>query len=352
MAKISILIPAYNAEKYFEECMESVLNQTSCVNIEIVIVNNASTDHTKELIDKYTSKVSFIKPVHLESNVGLFMSRHIAINTASGDYCVFLDSDDLLAPNAVETIHKDIEEKNSPDVILYRHTVFGDVKKSEISVNLLGCDCCILCNDIERNKIIYTFCATDSINNIWIKAVKRKKALEFSNYEDYSQIKYGEDKLNSIFYLKNSSIAYEPAPLYFYRQRGDSISKTFQLDRFFQIQLSNKVLFSELVNNSNFSKIQIEDIVRYKKNSNMHLLALCCSKNELKSAQNIKYLNNISDDLYRSGIFKNVKSGVLWDAVYNAFIRKNYNFIIALNKMLSIYSKIKYLLSGAKQNDK
>lgn len=352
MAKISILISAYNAEEYFEECMESVLNQTSCVNIEIVIVNNASTDHTKELVDKYASEVSFIKPIHLESNVGLFMSRHIAINTASGDYCVFLDSDDLLAPNAVETIYKDIEENNSPDVILYRYTVFGDVKKRQISVNLLGCNRCVLCNDIERNKILYTFCATDSINNIWIKAVKRKKALEFSNYENYSQIKYAEDKLNSIFFLKNSSIAYEPAPLYFYRQRGDSISKTFQLDRFFQNQILNKVLFSELVNNSNFSKIQIKDIVRYNKNTNMHLLALCCSKKQFKSAQNIKKLNSISDDLYRSGIFKNVKCGILWDKVHNAFISKNYNFIIALNKMLSIYSKIKYRLSGAKHNDK
>lgn len=111
MPKVSIIIPVYNVEEYLERCLDSIVNQT-LKDIEIIIVNDGSTDGSKEIIQKYTSEYKNI--VYLEKeNGGLSSARNYGIPYAKGEYIGFVDSDDYVELTMYEKMYnKAIEEKS------------------------------------------------------------------------------------------------------------------------------------------------------------------------------------------------------------------------------------------------
>lgn len=96
--KISIVIPVYNVEKYLQNCLDSVLAQT-LTDIEIVCVDDGSTDNCGKILDKYVAKDSRIKVIHQE-NAGTHLARKAGVSASTGDYLMFLDSDDEFTPDA------------------------------------------------------------------------------------------------------------------------------------------------------------------------------------------------------------------------------------------------------------
>lgn len=100
---ISIIIPVYNAEKYLNACIDSVLNQTYS-NIEIVLVNDGSKDSSGEICNQYQSNDSRIKVIHLE-NGGVSRARNKGIEVCSGEYITFVDSDDTIDPDYIKSFH-------------------------------------------------------------------------------------------------------------------------------------------------------------------------------------------------------------------------------------------------------
>jgi glycosyltransferase involved in cell wall biosynthesis len=108
MAKISILIPVYNVEKYLKRCLDSVINQTM-QDIEIICVNDGSTDHSLSILEEYASKDSRIKIISQE-NKGLLATRKVCIHYATSEYCMILDSDDWLELNTCEMTYHYIQE--------------------------------------------------------------------------------------------------------------------------------------------------------------------------------------------------------------------------------------------------
>lgn len=108
---VSIVMPAYNVEKYIEESIESVLYQTY-LNWELIIVNDCSLDNTYKIIKKYHKKDSRIKSYSLLKNQGVSNARNIAINNAKGKYITFLDSDDIWLPEKLSRQIKFMEENN------------------------------------------------------------------------------------------------------------------------------------------------------------------------------------------------------------------------------------------------
>ena len=105
--KFSVLIPIYNTEKYLEECLQSVLNQTY-QDFEIIIVDDGSTDSSGALCDDYQKDYpEKIKVIH-NKNQGQLASRCIASQQAKGQYCIFMDADDLLIDIALETINNNM----------------------------------------------------------------------------------------------------------------------------------------------------------------------------------------------------------------------------------------------------
>ena len=99
---VSIIIPIYNVEKYSDECITSVINQTY-KNIEIILVDDGSPDNCGKICDNYALKDKRIKVIH-EKNGGLSFARNTGLNIATGEYVYFLDSDDYLTDNAIELL--------------------------------------------------------------------------------------------------------------------------------------------------------------------------------------------------------------------------------------------------------
>ncbi|MBR2883464.1 MAG: glycosyltransferase family 2 protein [Clostridia bacterium] len=103
MDLVSIIVPVYNVEKYIHQCIDSIINQTY-KNIEIILVDDGSPDNCGKICDEYAEKDSRIKVIHKE-NGGLSDARNHGIDAATGDWLMFVDSDDWLHNHTVEKLH-------------------------------------------------------------------------------------------------------------------------------------------------------------------------------------------------------------------------------------------------------
>ena len=99
---ISVIIPVYNVEKYLNKCITSVVEQTY-KNLEIIIVDDGSTDQSPEICDEWKKRDSRIQVVH-SSNGGAGKARNTALDMATGDYVTFVDSDDYIAPQMYQVL--------------------------------------------------------------------------------------------------------------------------------------------------------------------------------------------------------------------------------------------------------
>lgn len=131
--KISILVPVYNTEKFLNKCLDSLIYQT-LKDIEIILVNDGSSDLSPVILDNYKNKDSRIKVITLEKNEGLARARYHGIKEASGKYLMFVDSDDYLELNACERAYEAIE-KYKVDILHFSTNIipFGLVDIKEIS---------------------------------------------------------------------------------------------------------------------------------------------------------------------------------------------------------------------------
>ena len=109
--KISVVVPIYNVEKYLERCINSIINQTY-KNLEIILVDDGSTDNSGKIADKYKKIDSRIKVIH-KNNGGLSDARNKGITIASGKYISFIDSDDYIAEDMISYLYKLIKDNNS-----------------------------------------------------------------------------------------------------------------------------------------------------------------------------------------------------------------------------------------------
>ena len=113
---VSVIIPVYNVEKYLEECIDSVLAQTY-QNIEIILVDDGSTDSSGLICDRYAEKNTNISVIH-QKNSGLSAARNSGLNKANGDYIYFLDSDDYISADAIEKLFS-IAENDKSDIVFF-----------------------------------------------------------------------------------------------------------------------------------------------------------------------------------------------------------------------------------------
>ncbi len=112
---VSIIVPVYNAEKYLHRCIQSMLDQTYSL-LEIILIDDGSTDKSLEILYKYAKKDSRIKVIHQE-NGGISMARNAGLRASTGEYITFLDNDDWLPLNAIEYLYKRMMETNAELVI-------------------------------------------------------------------------------------------------------------------------------------------------------------------------------------------------------------------------------------------
>jgi glycosyltransferase involved in cell wall biosynthesis len=131
--KVSIVIPVFNVEDYLDECLLSAVNQ-DYGNIEIIIVNDGSTDSSGEIIDKFKSQYPNIQSVKTK-NKGQSSARNLGLEMATGDYILFLDSDDWFDKNTVSLCIQKITKYNL-DIVLFSADVFFDGEVAENKTEL------------------------------------------------------------------------------------------------------------------------------------------------------------------------------------------------------------------------
>lgn len=125
---ISVVVPIYNTGLYLQRCIESLINQ-SYENIEVILVNDGSTDNSKQICDGYKEKDTRIKVIH-KKNEGVSRARNTGIHQSSGQYVCFVDGDDFVMQDYVEYLHDLIGEKSE---ISLTTDMFGNFSKNQVS---------------------------------------------------------------------------------------------------------------------------------------------------------------------------------------------------------------------------
>ena len=131
---VSIITPCYNSEKFLDECISSVLNQTY-QNWEMLIVDDNSSDNSSILINSYSKKDERIKPLYLNDNIGAAMARNKAISKAKGKYLAFLDSDDVWLPKKLE-VQTNFMKKNNCSFVFSSYSVISDDEKPNYTISV------------------------------------------------------------------------------------------------------------------------------------------------------------------------------------------------------------------------
>lgn len=220
---ISFVVPVYNVEKYLEECVNSLINQTY-KNIEIILVDDGSPDNCPKICDDYAKQDNRIKVIH-KSNGGVSEARLFGVQNAVGRYVVCVDADDTVTADINENLVKIITEY-SPDIVCYNYNL-TDENNNIIKVQPNKFDGLYTGERLEQiyHCLVKGNDGSQFPPSIWSKAVKRDIILTCMQLMD-NRIKIGEDMcLCATCILKSHSIYFANKPLYNYRTNPQSVTK-------------------------------------------------------------------------------------------------------------------------------
>ena len=221
--KITVIVPVYNVENYLNKCLDSLINQTY-KNLEIIVINDGSTDNSGEICQEYAQKDNRIIYVEQE-NGGLSDARNAGLERMTGSYVTFVDSDDWVEPNYVEVLHNkligyqaDIAIGNyysyNEDEAMYYFHVNSESYYEKLYDNIS------IFENLYDAKQMKSF----SLISAWGKLYKA----ELFDYIRFDKGKLDEDGyINQKLYLLVQKVIYINQGLYAYRQRSGSITKTW-----------------------------------------------------------------------------------------------------------------------------
>lgn len=214
---ISVIIPVYNIEKYLPHCLESVLIQ-AYRDLEIILVDDGSTDFTGAICDEYAQKDSRIVVIHKE-NGGVSSARNMGLDRAKGEYIAFVDGDDILHRDYFSVLLKNAVNYNSDISVCRLEMINTD---GERRVN-----CSLETGKLDKSKIVKGFFFDENIKEIMYGPYNKLFKSEIINNIKFKQYKYGEDLLFVFMVLEQaSSIYYDQYVGYSYVRREGSATKT------------------------------------------------------------------------------------------------------------------------------
>lgn len=329
--KFSIMSPVYNVEKYFDACIESVLNQTY-KNYELILIDDGSTDSCGKKCDEYAEKYPQIKVYH-KPNGGIMSARRYALERIDGDYCIFLDPDDALYPNALETIYNYIVEYDCDCIVYARERVFKDkvLSRSDWEENapLL----------ISDKKELYKKVFFSSYYNVmWRKAVKRS-VFQGWDFTPYFHISMGEDLLQSLEIYKNAeSFLFVNDCLYRYTLNSESITQKLMSQNYVPDFTVKERVLDFIRSEGLFTDNDINDFRDYNIRLLIsELISITESFPDFKKQKELfKIIEN--SDYYKSFLSKGFKDTTeLGSKKYIYYLFKNKNY-----KTLSILLKYRF----------
>lgn len=230
MLKVSIIVPVYNADRYLSRCIGCVMDQTY-EDWELLLVDDGSSDGSWAICQDYSKKDGRIKSFH-KTNGGVSSARNLALNHAEGEWVCFLDADDALPSDALQSLISEVshgitmvmggyEEVDETGTVVY--TIQDRVRMS------------LAAPDTFRQMFAPKFYKYQGYvwNKLFLRSIIESQQLRFDE-----KIKFNEDRLFTLRYMcaMNGSLAYITKPVYFYNQNPDSamasLNRSFNTDFF------------------------------------------------------------------------------------------------------------------------
>lgn len=229
MLIVSVIVPVYNVEKYLNKCLDSLLVQ-SYADIEILLIDDGSTDNSGEICDIYANRNDNIKVIHKE-NGGLSDARNKGLDMATGQWITFVDSDDYVTPDYVETLLS-LVLKNNADISIATYTYVSEKSRSRATGEV----------DVMNSKIaIKRMLMDDGFDmGAWSKMYRA----EYFKKIRFPKGKLFEDSLVTYQLIAESSkVAFESKSIYFYINRSDSIiNSQFTNRKFDLLEMTDKAM--------------------------------------------------------------------------------------------------------------
>lgn len=250
--KVSIIVPVYNVEKYFDRCVQSLLNQT-LKEIEIILVDDGSPDSCPKLCDDFAIQDSRIKVIH-KLNGGLGFARNSGLEIATGEFVAFVDSDDYVDLSMYETLYNQANEINLDTV----YCGFNNVDKKQNILPISEVDSLKIFNSPnEIHGFLLDMIGTEPTYSVDRKyqmsvwhAIYSRNSIETNNIRFCSEKEFiSEDIIFHIDYLqKVNKIGIIPDPMYYYCYNVDasSLSSSYRIDRFERYVILYKEICSRL----------------------------------------------------------------------------------------------------------
>lgn len=222
MKRVSVIIPAYNAEKYIVGCLDSICQQTY-ENLEILVIDDGSIDQTAILLRKYAEKDGRIRPFY-NTNHGVSYTRNFALDRCKGDYVAFVDADDLVAPDFIAQMVYDLEKVDA-DMAAVAVQKSSILSKAEFTKG----QSIIFEND---EILVQLFGAYEGF--LWNKLYKKSLLQRNHIYLEHG-IAVCEDLLfNAEYLLHCKKVIYNNGKKYFYRQDINSASNRLDNPKWFE----------------------------------------------------------------------------------------------------------------------
>ncbi|MBE7702538.1 MAG: glycosyltransferase family 2 protein [Cyanobacteria bacterium SIG28] len=207
--KISVIVPVYNVQKYLRQCLDSIINQ-SYKNLEIICINDCSTDNSLKILEEYQKKDNRITIINNSENIGLGLTRNVGIKVATGEYIHCLDSDDYLELNAYETMVDNLKQHGPVDMLRFEYLCIKNDNTSERH-NVVP--------DLYCNKEINIYNTPEILKYwppaAWLKLLNRdfilKNNLYYNNYRCFEDVEYLIKSIvcaNSIYCIQDVLINY------------------------------------------------------------------------------------------------------------------------------------------------
>ncbi len=217
---VSIIIPIYNTGEYLYKCLDSIIGQ-ELNEIEIILVNDGSTDNSGEICDFYAEKDKRVHVIHKE-NAGVSVARNTGIKVANGNYIGFIDSDDWIEKNMYQDLYRCVRETGAEIAMCDATTVYGSDKKEEDTISFLT-------ESIFLDKEDIQAFALKEIAGSACRCIYKRELLEKYGVEFPEGVPLSEDRIFNLNAIGNSSGFYYIKKAYYnrYVRKESAVSKYY-----------------------------------------------------------------------------------------------------------------------------
>lgn len=316
MDLISVIVPIYNVEKYLDKCLDSILGQTY-KNIEVILVNDGSSDNSEAICLAYASKDNRIV-YYKKENGGLSDARNFGLDKMRGKYVTFVDSDDYLAPQFLEKLYNAIKKYDAQVAMCPFHIVF------EGNDNVITKSFLMLKNVVTGKEVLKEVLGKEG----YVSVVACCKLYASSCFENlrFDKGKYFEDEyINFKLFYPLTKVAIVEDALYYYVQRQNSITNSKMSKK----KISNMLDFLD----SRMDFYQLNKEIELERLAKIHycdsLIRTIGNASELLNSDEMKQLQKKYNTNFKTSSIKSDEVGI-----------KRYTLYFLASIHLNIISKI------------